>query len=202
MEKVKNVLIVLATNLVIVLTILVFNDKTIGLDYQIFNLIHDISKQEYPLLFMIISDFGILLGMILMLIILLVKPTTRQFISATYNFLIIILANFTIKNLFRRMRPDWSLLSLAGYSYPSAHTMIGTIIYIYLIRLVASNIKNKILQIIIVMVSVLMILLIGVSRIYLGVHYASDVLAGYLVSLILFLLLDKGEGFKSENNSR
>ena len=68
--------------------------------------------------------------------------------------------------------------------------MVSMAFYGYLIYLVYKNIKNKYLKWILIVVLSILIILIGISRIYLGVHYTSDVLGGYLLSvsyLVLFI---------------
>ena len=81
-----------------------------------------------------------------------------------------------------------------GYSFPSGHAMAALGFYGFIIYLLwHMNLRKKVKIIFSVLLSIL-IILIGMSRIYLGVHYASDVFAGYLVSgayLILYITLVK-----------
>ena len=61
--------------------------------------------------------------------------------------------------------------------------MVSFAVYSFLIYLVYKNIKNIYLKITLIILLSIIIILIGFSRIYLGVHFTSDVLAGYLISL-------------------
>ena len=89
-----------------------------------------------------------------------------------------------------RNRPNvLKLIEQGGYSFPSGHTMFSVCIYGYLFYLAITKIKNKILRYSVSSLLLLVILSIGVSRIYVGVHFASDVLAGYLLGCCYLLFL-------------
>lgn len=88
--------------------------------------------------------------------------------------------NYVLKNLFERARPDaFHLVSATGYSFPSGHAMVSLCFYGMLAFLLARIIPSWRWRYFLVIVTVLLIIAIGISRIYLGVHYPSDVVAGY-----------------------
>ena len=95
--------------------------------------------------------------------------------------------NYILKLIFSRTRPiDINIITETGYSFPSGHAMISLAIYGFLAYLLwKSDYKYKKIG---VSLLVLLIVLIGISRIYLGVHYTSDVIAGFIVSLGYLLL--------------
>jgi len=96
---------------------------------------------------------------------------------------------FVLKNLFGRPRPENPLLrTVSGLSFPSGHALISVAFYGLLIYLLWHNISNKILRGFLIILLLILILMIGVSRIYLRVHYASDVLAGFAMGLIWLVL--------------
>jgi undecaprenyl-diphosphatase len=100
-----------------------------------------------------------------------------------------LLLMFSLKYLFRRTRPLAPLLEQAkGYSFPSGHALMSFTFYGLLIYLTWLNIKNTWLKWFCITALVLLIFIIGLSRVYLRVHYASDVVAGYCMGFIWLLL--------------
>lgn len=96
---------------------------------------------------------------------------------------------FLLKHLFSRQRPLIPLLKPAlGYSFPSGHSMMSFAFYGLLIYLVHKYVRNKLLRAIITILLIALIVMIGFSRIYLRVHYASDVLAGFSVGIVWLVL--------------
>lgn len=88
--------------------------------------------------------------------------------------------NFIFKNIFERPRPEILRLGKAtGYSFPSGHAMAGICFYLFLAFMLSLELKKTSHKIIVYSIAVIFIIMIGISRIYLGVHYPSDVLGGY-----------------------
>lgn len=87
------------------------------------------------------------------------------------------------KLVFHRPRPDLlRLMTATGFSFPSGHSMIGLCFYGFIAYLICTNIKSR-WRYPLVLPFALLILSIGISRIYLGVHYASDVIGGFSAGL-------------------
>ena len=107
------------------------------------------------------------------------------------NIAISTLLNQILKFIIQRPRPtEFRIIDERGYSFPSGHSKISATFYGFLIYLIYKNVKNKYLKYSLITMLVILILLIGTSRIYLGVHYTSDVLAGFLIAisyLIIFI---------------
>jgi membrane-associated phospholipid phosphatase len=96
---------------------------------------------------------------------------------------------FLLKLSFKRIRPDIPLLEqVSGFSFPSGHALMSVGFYGLLIYITWHEIKNRTLRGIMVAFWFLLIVLIGFSRIYLRVHYASDVIAGFAVGFGWLLL--------------
>ncbi|SEO61360.1 phosphatase PAP2 family protein [Paenibacillus sp. OV219] len=93
------------------------------------------------------------------------------------------LLNHALKDIYKRARPDiHRLAEQAGYSYPSGHSMAAFTFYFLITYLLWRHIHLRRWRIVLLLFSACMIVCIGLSRVYLGVHYPSDVLAGYWVS--------------------
>jgi len=97
-----------------------------------------------------------------------------------------VLFNQLLKVIVARERPIDKLINIGGFSFPSGHAMVSMFFYGGIMYLISKLVKRKVLRIMLIIMFAILIFLIGFSRIYLGVHYFSDVLVGFLVS-ILFL---------------
>ena len=101
------------------------------------------------------------------------------------NLVCVLALNQLLKAIVQRPRPDgFRLIAETGYSFPSGHSMISMAFFGLLVWMVWTYEKDRVLARIWSALFSLVIVMVGVSRIYLGVHYASDVLAGFCVSLI------------------
>ena len=107
-------------------------------------------------------------------------------------------SNTIIKHIVRRPRPALEkLVTQGGYSFPSGHTMISIAVYGYLLYLAHTEIKKKWLRIGIEVLLGILIISIMISRIYVGVHYFTDVLGGiFLESAILISLITISKKYK------
>jgi undecaprenyl-diphosphatase len=93
------------------------------------------------------------------------------------------LLNLVLKIIFHRARPTINrLIEESGFSFPSGHSMAAFTLYGILTFLLWKHISSNRGRGLLIIISVLMITMIGISRIYLGVHYPSDVLGGFLAS--------------------
>jgi len=100
-----------------------------------------------------------------------------------------LLLMFVLKQFFHRERPLVPLLQAAkGMSFPSGHALMSATFYGMLIYLTWKNAKNENVRNIIIAALLLLIFLIGLSRIYLRVHYPTDVIAGFCLGLIWLVL--------------
>jgi undecaprenyl-diphosphatase len=96
--------------------------------------------------------------------------------------------NLVLKYFFDRQRPDLPLVEASGLSFPSGHSMIAASFYSLIIYLTWKHVKSKPLRNFLVALLVIFILLIGFSRIYLRVHFATDVVAGFAAGILWVII--------------
>ena len=131
-------------------------------------------------------------------------------IAITINLIISAILNVLLKNIVNRPRPEgYRIIAETGYSFPSGHSMISMAFYGLIVYIILKNCKNKKIRNLLCCILSTLIVLIGLSRIYLGVHYSSDVIGGFVVSiayLILFTTITKSifklDDIKEEKNMR
>ena len=105
------------------------------------------------------------------------------------NLAIATILNQLLKYIIQRPRPEgYRLIAESGYSFPSGHSMVSMAFYGLIIYLIWKMVKNKKVKYISCGILGILIPLIGFSRIYLGVHYASDVIGGFAISIAYLLL--------------
>ena len=132
-----------------------------------------------------ITNLGGAIFLIILTIILLISIKNKKIgLSIFSNLAIITILNQLLKRILQRPRPtEYRIIEETGYSFPSGHSMISMAFYGYLIYLIYKYVENKYVKWILISLLSVLICLIGVSRIYLGVHYTSDVLGGFLISI-------------------
>ena len=142
------------------------------------------------------TNFGgaIFLSIATVMLFLLIK-NKKIGLSIISNIVIIAVLNQLLKRILQRPRPtEFRIVEETGYSFPSGHSMVSMAFYGYLIYLIYRYIKNKYVKWTLITILSILICLIGISRIYLGVHYTSDVLGGFLLSisyLVVYISLIK-----------
>ena len=95
---------------------------------------------------------------------------------------------FVLKEIFHRDRPLGALVAETSSSFPSAHAVISVAFYAFIFYLLAGNAQRRFPRYLLIAAIFIIPILLGFSRLYLGVHYLSDVLAGYAIGDIWFLI--------------
>lgn len=159
-------------------------------DESSFDILHSLRSPSLNLFFTIITDLGSAPAYLILIPIvgLVLYYRGLQWHTSIQSSIVLISAyvlNVALKNFVARPRPlnALRLVEAFSYSYPSGHSMSAMALYGFLIYLIYRYMRFGLLRAICVFSLSLLILLIGVSRVYLGVHYASDVIAGFVVGL-------------------
>lgn len=115
---------------------------------------------------------------------------TRREILFLYGWLVAFIGggalDWAVKTIFRRDRPTFTnaFVHAAGYSFPSGHSMGSLIGYGMLAYLIAHSIRRRRIDLTVAICAGVLVLAIGFSRLYLGAHYLSDVLAGFAAGIV------------------
>ena len=132
-----------------------------------------------------ITNFGGAIFLVVLTVTLVVLVKNKKISLSIFSNLVIITGlNQLLKRILQRPRPtEFRIVEETGYSFPSGHSMVSMAFYGYLIYLIYKYVKNKYIKWILIVLLSCLIVGIGTSRIYLGVHYTSDVLGGFLISI-------------------
>ena len=137
-----------------------------------------------------ITNFGSATILILISVVLLLAIKDKKIGLLIYlNLAIEASLNALLKNIIQRPRPEEiNLINETGYSFPSGHSMASMTFYGFLIYLICKYVKNKKIKWTLIVLLSILIVSIGLSRIYLGVHYTSDVIGAFLISISYLII--------------
>lgn len=194
-KKIKNLLFLMFYGFIAFSLLLAFlfvaidvrGNRFEWLDEACINFALSIRSGWLTVIFTIITNLvnPIVIGIVGFCILIFAKERRVFSFQLFLNMGIVALLNLTFKYFFVRNRPDQALHLVAevGYSFPSGHTMFAVAFYGFLIYMLWNSKRKRTTKIGLTVVGVVLVALISFSRIYLGVHYASDVVGGLLVSL-------------------
>lgn len=163
----------------------VLNNEIMNFDSTVYNFIISFKSNSLTNIFKFITFFGSSIPLISICIISFLFIKNKKIpMYISINLIVTAIFNLLLKNIIRRNRPvGYRLVEETGFSFPSGHSMASMAFYGLIIYLVFKYVKNKYAKIALCTFLSILIVAIGISRIYLGVHYASDVLAGFMISL-------------------
>ena len=181
-------ILVLAATVFVLLLIDVTAGDVIGLDRFAYRLI--VVHLRTPWLTGIMEGFSGLASPVTVIVMLIVvaafAPGPNVGRLASINLASALAVDLIFKAIVQRPRPDgFRLVVETGYSFPSGHSMFSMAFYGFLIWLVWHYEKDRLQRWLFCFSFAFIIVMIGISRIYLGVHYASDVLGGYSLTKLM-----------------
>ena len=164
-----------------------YNNEIISIDVFMHDLVvNNLRSDGLTFIMLFITNFcNPIILILLSLVILLICKDKKMGLIIMINLFVSILLNIIFKGIIQRDRPLEDFLIIeSGYSFPSGHSMVSMAYYGLIIYFIYKKIKDKRVRNILMILIGLLILAIGFSRIYLGVHFASDVIGGFLISII------------------
>ena len=164
-----------------------------AIDENIYNWIIKLMSSNTTAIMIFISYLGSAVTLITLTIGFLIILKNRKISKyITINLILVFLLNRLLKLIIGRPRPNvLRIVYEGGYSFPSGHAMVSMGFYGFLIYLIYKNIKNKKIKYPLIIILSSLILFIGISRIYLGVHYATDVIGGFIIAVLYLVLFIK-----------
>lgn len=170
----------------------VYETNPLPMDEKIQELFFSLRGSFFDPLVIGITHLGDPITIIALCIILLVLPWRKTFgVPVSLGALAGLAVYKPMKHMFLRARPDVTLhmVEQGGYSFPSGHSVTSVIVYGLLFYLIRRYCRDENLRNILSSVCLLLAIAIGPSRIYVGVHWPSDVLAGWCIGGIILLLV-------------
>jgi undecaprenyl-diphosphatase len=170
----------------------VMDRQPIGIDYNILHAVHSFASPVLDRFFIFITNLGsaefIIIATLMILAYLLYKHQRQNALILAASVSGAAITNFVLKALVHRTRPSlWhQVITETGYSFPSGHAMLSSALILSVVFIIW---KTR-FRWVGVIIGAILIGLIGLSRVYLGVHFPTDIVAGWSVSFVwVFIVL-------------
>ena len=193
-SRFKWILVAILTIIFILLWLGTITGVTDEIDNLIYKSVESIRSDFLTVVLIGITELGGVVGLFLILLITVIvlckKNRVKEATAITLNLIISTFTYVILKNIFQRERPVTGniLIDEVGFSFPSGHTTNNVAFYFFAIYLVCINVKNKKVRNISCVILAIIPILIAFSRIYLRVHYPTDVIAGFCLGIVLVVL--------------
>lgn len=190
MSKKNILLIVMSIVLFIILAIAINADILSGFESWVYFESVEHMSDILTNILIFITNFGGPIGISLICITIFLIPKLRNKLGLPVSIAVStsFILNIILKLIFARERPDiLRLVTENSYSFPSGHAMINMALYTVLIIYSYKFIKSKRIKYPLIIAMMLLVIAIGFTRIYLGVHYAGDIIGGWLLGFAIGL---------------
>ncbi len=191
-NKKKSIIVLLLVMLFFLIAFLLTNGYLDFFNNLIYSQVAKLIHPWLTAILRVFTEVGGLYGIVFIIILLLIYKETRSFsLPVGLTVLFSHLLNQVLKDLFAIPRPNvLRLIDITGFSFPSGHAMNNATLYFLLLFITLRKNITKNQRIFNIVFFSFMVFIIGFSRVYLGVHTASDILAGWLFGLALALISD------------
>lgn len=186
----KWIILCLCVFIFVIFTYKIVTDKVIYVDYLYDYIRDNIINDRLTSIIKVITNLSSVIFIIVTAIVLILFIRNKKIkLLLASNLIGITIINNLLKVIIARDRPNINrLVSESGYSFPSGHSITSMVFYGYLIYLIYRYVDNKKIKISLIVFLSLLIPMIGFSRIYLGVHYTSDVIGGFLLGIVYLVI--------------
>lgn len=199
--KTKQILILLISTLIVsLITIFIDNTYVSAFDSWFYEGVAKYINSNMTVVMKVITYSGGTIALLTLTLVLFAFKETRKkwAIPISCSLVVAAIINNVIKILIARERPDiLRMIEMHDYSFPSGHSMNNMAYYSMILLLTWKYIKNIKWKWLLSIVCIVMPLSIGISRIYLGVHYATDVVVGWIlgfaIAYLIYQLFFKGK---------
>lgn len=191
MRKARWIILFLCVIIFLIIAENVWNQEMMLLDVKGYEIISKylISDFTTPIAKIITQFGGVIILVTISILSLIIIKNKKIGIAICLNLGIISILNWVLKVIVQRPRPnEFRLIDQSGYSFPSGHSMISMAFYGFIMYLIYKKVDNKYLKWGLITFLEVLIISIGISRIYLGVHYTSDVIAGFMISIAYLMV--------------
>ncbi len=186
----KWIVCLLSFAIFIVLSILVLTRNDIHIDSTIYGFISKYISNNLTNNVKLLTNLGSALIVISVVIIVLIFYKNKRYgLFMSINLITITIFQLILKSIFTRSRPiDINLIEETGYSFPSGHSLTVMAFYGFIIYLIYISKLNKKSKILYISLFSLIIFVVGFSRVYLGVHFFTDVIGAFTFALSYLII--------------
>ena len=190
-SKLKYIVSVMLLFLIILIFAVVSAKGALSIDKAAINVMRSINSNFLTALFKLITYLGnyyilLIIDIIICLILVFKYKNYKLAFICLLNLCIAGMITHVLKLIILRPRPELMLIKERGYSFPSGHTLNSTALYGFLSYLGYKNFKKK--KYIPILIGGLIILIVGFTRIYLNVHYLTDVIGGLIIGIVHLII--------------
>ncbi len=185
----STILLILSLSVFFVMAILVINRHMFFVD-RLNNFVVGVRTDFWNGFFKVFTYFGQFYFLVIVVLLMLIFVRDKRIgLSSMLGLVLASVFNLVVKSIIRRPRPtDLMIIEEIGHSFPSAHAMLSILVFGLIIYFLSVSNKPKVTKVLSSIILSIIILMTGFSRVYLGVHYASDILAGWLAGIAFIIL--------------